>query len=247
MLQSPAGRANLGRATTLSGHRMAEAIGKTLAQMTSAPFLWVLARALALTLVLYAGLFWLFQLGLGALPASRWGWLDWAVRILANAGLIFSFFFLLFPVAALFVGLFLEEVAGAVERRHYPGDPPAVEPGLLTGLTTGLRFFFALVALNFLLLPVYLFVPAINVGLFFAVNGYLIGREYFELVALRHMPEARVRVLRRRYRGRILGAGLTIAIPLTIPLVNLVAPLFGAALMVHVFKDIERRAGDDRI
>ncbi len=84
--------------------------------------------------------------------------------------------------------------------------------------------------------------PGLNLILFLAVNGYIIGREYFELVASRHHNRVDVKRLRKNQRFRIFGAGLVIAIPLTIPVVNLIVPLFGVAFMVHVFKDIERRA-----
>jgi len=223
---------------------MIDALRKTFGQLASRSFAWVLVRALGLTLILFVALFWLTQWGLGALPATPWSWLDAALKFLAGAGLIVSFFFLLFPVAALFVGMFLEEVAAAVEARHYPGDAPAKGPDLLAGLSAGIGFFLTVVALNLVLLPVYLFLPVLNVFVFLVVNGYLIGREYFEMVALRHAPPPRVRRLRRRFGWRIFGTGLVIAIPLTIPLVNLIGPLFGAALMVHVYKDIERRALD---
>ena len=221
---------------------MLHAILKTLSQMASRPFAWVLARAFALTLALFALIFWLMQWALGAVPELPWGWLNTAVTVLANAGLILSFFFLLFPVAALFVGLFLEEIADAVEARYYAQDGAADGPGLVAGLVTGLRFFAVVVLLNLALLPAYLLLPGLNVMLFLAVNGYVIGREYFELVASRHHNRVEVKRMRKNQRFRIFGAGLVIAIPLTIPVVNFIGPLFGAAFMVHVFKDIERRA-----
>ena len=222
---------------------MLKAIGRTLEQMASPAFLWVLARAFALTAIIFVALFWLLQMALGAIPELPWGWLNTVISFLASAGLLVAFLFLRFTGAALFLGLFLESVADAVEARYYP-DRRGKDLDVWTGLATGLRFCAVMLALNAVLLPVYLLVPVGNVLVLLAVNGYLIGREYFELVALRHMPPDQARQLRRRNAGRIFRTGLVIAIPLSIPIVNLVGPLFGAALMVHVFKDIEARGAD---
>ena len=89
--------------------------------------------------------------------------------------------------------------------------------------------------MNLLALPFYL-LPFVNIALFWVVNGYLIGREYFELVALRHLPFAEVAALRKRHRMRVFLAGVIIALFTTVPLLNLFAPLFGTALMVHTYK-----------
>ncbi len=221
---------------------MRSALSKTLRQMFSRPFAWVLIRAIGLTLALFAALFWAASHMLGALLQFDWHWLNMGLSILAQMGLVIAFVFLLLPVATLFAGFFVESIADAVEARHYP-DTPAPHPlGWLTSLSTALIFFAVMVGLNLILLPFYLFLPGLNVILFLIVNAYLIGREYFELVALRHHDPDRVGKLRREYRGRIFLTGLLIAIPLSIPLVNLGGPLFGTALMVHTFKDIERRA-----
>lgn len=221
---------------------MVDAIVKSLSQMVSRSFASIMARALALTLALFALIFWLMQRALGALPPMKWDWLDTAVTLLADLGLIVSFFFLLFPVAALFVGLFLEDIAEAVEARYYAQDGVGSGPGPMAGLWIGLRFFMVVILLNMVLLPAYVLLPGLNLVLFLAINGYLIAREYFELVASRHKTAGEIKRMRKNYRFRIFGAGLVIAIPLTIPIVNLMAPLFGTAFMVHVFKDIERRA-----
>ena len=221
---------------------MVDAIFKSLSQMASRSFAGVLARALALTLGLFVLIFWLMQRALGALPAMKWAWLDTSLTVLADLGLIVAFFFLLFPVAALFAGLFLEDIADAVEARYYAEDGVAQGPGPMAGLLMALRFFVVVILLNMILLPAYILLPGINLVLFLAINGYLMGREYFELVASRHKTAEEIKRMRKDFRFRIFGAGLVIALPLTIPLVNLMGPLFGTAFMVHVFKGIERRA-----
>lgn len=223
--------------------QISTALGRTLRQMASRPFVWVLIRALGGTLALFALLFWAASHMLGAVLAFDWHWLNMGLAVLAQMGLLLSFVFLLLPVATLFAGFFVEDIAAAVEARYYPETPAPHAVGWLTALSTALTFFAVMVGLNLILLPFYLLLPGLNVILFLIVNAYLIGREYFELVALRHLAPASVKKLRRDYRSRIFLTGLMIAIPLNIPLVNLGGPVFGTALMVHMFKDIERRAG----
>ncbi len=95
-------------------------------------------------------------------------------------------------------------------------------------------------------MPFYLlliFLPPFNLILFYGVNGYLFGREYFEIVALRRQNPAAAKRLRRRYRGRLFLAGILIAVMMTIPIVNLFAPIVATGFMVHVFEDLKRRAG----
>ncbi len=98
------------------------------------------------------------------------------------------------------------------------------------------------IVLNLLALPLYLMVPGINLVLFLALNGYLFGRGYFEVVALRRLDAATAKTLRHRFAGRIFLGGLAIAGLFALPLVNLVAPVIATAFMVHVFEALPRNA-----
>ncbi|MBN9069914.1 MAG: cysteine biosynthesis protein CysZ, partial [Rhizobiales bacterium] len=62
------------------------------------------------------------------------------------------------------------------------------------------------------------------------------GREYFEFAAMRFHEEPEAKALRRRNFGTVFLAGLVIALFLAVPVVNLLTPLFAAALMVHLHK-----------
>jgi CysZ protein len=214
---------------------------RALADLGDRQFRRVLFKALALTLLLLAGLgyglFTLAGLGLPYLP----DWLRMPAEVVAGLGTVALGLFLFIPVAALFAGLFLDAIVDAVLARDYPGDPKPREVSLFTALASGLVFMLAVIAVNLLALPLYL-VPGANLLVFFAVNGYLIGREYFELVALRHVSAREARQLRRRHRLRVLAAGVVIALALSVPIANLFAPLFGAAFMVHVFKGLPTHA-----
>src|SRR5690606_4741546 len=90
-----------------------------------------------------------------------------------------------------------------------------------------------------LALPFYvmlIWIPFLSPVLFYGLNGYLLGREYFEAVALRRLDEGRTRVLRRARGGQVFLAGVVIAVLMTVPLVNLVAPVIATAFMVHLFE-----------
>lgn len=144
---------------------------------------------------------------------------------------------LLFPaISTALLSLFLDGVVEDVEARYYPGRPPARVQPLGEMIFSAVRLLFLALLLNLLALPLYIFLPGINLFLFYGLNGYLIGREYFELVALRRLMPAETTRLRRADRLRVVMAGAVIAFLLTIPFVNLAAPLIGAAFMVHVFE-----------
>ena len=99
--------------------------------------------------------------------------------------------------------------------------------------------------LNLLVLPLYLvliWIPPLNLVLFYLLNGYLLGREYFEMVAVRRLELPAAKRLRRDSRGRVIMAGAVITFLLTIPLVNLITPIIAMAFMLHVFEDLRRRA-----
>ena len=118
------------------------------------------------------------------------------------------------------------------------GGASAHTPPLLSALAHGARFAALATALNLLLLPLYvalLFVPPLAPVAFLLVNGYLVGREYFDMVASRHLEPAAASALRKTYRGRVYGTGLVLAFLFTVPIVNLFAPMLGAAAMVHLF------------
>jgi uncharacterized protein involved in cysteine biosynthesis len=142
---------------------------------------------------------------------------------------------LMVPVAALFSGLFLEDVAAAVEARHYAALPPARALPLGESLRQAVNLTGLIVGLNALGLLVYPLAGPFAPLVFWAVNGALLGREYFMLVALRRLPPARAHEIRARNRGRIWAAGVLMAMPLSLPLLNLVIPVLGVATFTHLF------------
>lgn len=167
-------------------------------------------------------------------------WLDWLVDIAAGFG-IALLIVLLFPAAvSATIGLFLESVAGAVEARHYPDLAPPRAQSVQEAILSGLKFAIVAVLLNLVALPLYL-IPGLNLFVFYALNGYLLGREYYETVALRRLDARQAGELRRRNRWRVFTAGVVITLMLTVPLLNLIAPVIATAFMVHIFEVIRRR------
>ncbi|MEM1383610.1 MAG: EI24 domain-containing protein [Pseudomonadota bacterium] len=222
---------------------------KALAQLLDRRFLLVLAQALGLTVALLmslaAGAGWLIGflpetvalplIGEVTLPLSGLG-------VFAVGAVLAASTFLMIPVAAAFVGLFLETVAEAVERRHYPGIVARTQRGWRETIGETLLFALALMAINIAALAVYLLAGPLAPLLFYALNGYLLGREYFMTVAARHLPMAEARRLRRRFRWRVWLAGTVMAVPLTVPVLNLVIPVLGVATFTHQFHRLRARA-----
>ncbi len=214
-------------------------------EILSPPFRTVLLKSIALTIgllaVLWAVLTWLLARAV-ALP---YPWLDSAVSVVGGVGLVIGLGFLVAPVTAMFAGLFLDDVAEVVERTRYPHEPAGRALPLGRSLATSLKFLGVVLLVNALALPLVLFV-GFGLLIFLFANAYLLGREYFELAALRFHDRAQVRALRRRYRTRIFAAGLMIAALLAVPILNLLAPLFATALMVHLHKRIAPSDPRDR-
>lgn len=148
--------------------------------------------------------------------------------------------FLMIPVASAFSGFFLDDVAQAVEDRHYPGLPPALKLGFGDQLIDSANFFALLVAVNLVALVLYFVAGPLAPVLFWGLNGFLLGREYFTLVAMRRLGPAGAKALRSRHAGRVWLAGTLMAIPLSIPLVNLLVPVLGAASFTHLFHRLNR-------
>ena len=194
-------------------------------------------RVIWFALAAAAGVFILLWVVIGFLLANTAlfsiGWLETAIDWLG---------WLLFPAAiSAVIGLFLEEIASAVEARHYPGLGAAHGQALGDTVLTTLRFLAIMLALNILMLPLLLAGPLFPF-VFYSVNGYLLGREYFELVALRRLGPAEATALRKRNGFKLFMTGALIAFLLTVPVVNLLAPIIATGMMVHLFEDFRNRA-----
>jgi CysZ protein len=196
--------------------------------------LWFLLRSLFIT--------FLFPWVAGFFPEMPdWaGWLSFVFVILASIGLALGLALLLSPVTALIAGLFLDDVAEVVEKRDYPEDISGAAMPLGPAIASSLKFLGVVIAGNIVALFL-LFIPGVNLIAFFLVNGYLLGREYFEFAAMRFRPPEEARLLRAKHASTVFLGGLVIAAFLAIPILNLLTPLFAGGMMVHLYKLVSQR------
>ena len=228
------------------------AAAKALSQMMSPPFRAVLVRSVGLAAVVLvvlvialarlfawlagAGVAWLEPL-IGSGLHEPLTALVWMLSIAAGFGLLAGAVFLMPTVTSLVASLFSDEIAREVERVYYPVDPPGIDMPIPLAVWEGLKIALLTLAVYVCALPFW-FVAGLGLVIFFIATAYLLGRQYFELVAMRFHPPAEAKALRRIHEAAAFLAGLLIAAFVSIPIVNLATPLFGTALMVHVYKRV---------
>ena len=220
---------------------------KAVSQLGDRRFLRVLLFGLALTVALLFGIYALF-LGLidsfapENLTIPFVGEVTWVKDLLGWGSVLFMMilsFFLMFPVASAFTGLFLEDVAKAVEQKHYSYLPPVPRIPFRENMMDTLNFLGLLIGANILAVLVYATVNVLSPLVFWALNGYLLGREYFQIAAMRRLGRDGAKALRKRHSGEIWIAGILMAVPLTIPVINLLVPILGAATFTHIYHRLE--------
>lgn len=172
-------------------------------------------------------------------------WLDWALDILGGLA-VAVVSWMLFPAAVIAVsGFFINEVVDRAEALHYPGLPAPTRTPLSEEIAAALRLFGMALLINMAALPVYLATPLLNFPLYLAINGWLAGREYFELAAHRRMSSQDAAALRRARPAGVFFAGVCVVGLSTVPLINLLVPVIAGAFFVHVFHRMTgRRPGE---
>jgi CysZ protein len=215
---------------------MLTAAFKALGDLLSPDFRAVLFKALGLTLALFIAVLIGVEVLLVSLTQFSWPWADWVLGIGTGLALIVAFFFLMSPVTAAFAGLFLDQVAEKVEARHYPQDRRGTPLPTSRAILTALQFFIVVLVVNLAVLPVVLF--GVGAIALVAANAYLLSREYFEMVAMRHMPAEEAKILRRENGPSVFVAGLLPATLSLVPVVNLAVPLFATSYFTHLFKSV---------
>ncbi len=193
----------------------------------------VLVRSVGLALVAYlllmAGSIW----GIRALLAMV-HWPGWIAAILGTIGVLLMAFWLFLPTVMVIATLYVERVARAVDRRHYPFLPPPSPAALPAQLWDGLALALQVLLLNAVSVLLALLVPGIGLGLAVVISGWAIGRGLFVAVAMRRMRRSDATLLYRQHRLAVLLPGLVLAAAATVPGLNLIVPLVGTAAMVHV-------------
>jgi len=236
---------------------MIDAAVKALVQMFSPPFRGLLLKCAGLAL----GLIVLFAIALHRLlvwlATAGANWVEnmfgvsapapisifiWVLSVAAGIGIVVGSVFLMPAVTALVGSFFVDDIALEVERTHYPtqpvGTPLPLPRAVLQGTKTAL-----LAILVYLIAVPFLLLAGAGAVIFFLASAYLLGREYFELAAMRHQPIAQAKRLRQTHQSTVFLAGILIAAFVSIPIVNLATPLFAMALMVHVHQRVRTKAG----
>jgi CysZ protein len=221
-------------------HVMLSAAIQAFRQLFTPPFRAVLLKCVGFTIGLLVILIILIE-GLFSHFVDWPSWIETTVEWLGGLALVVGSIFLIPPVTSLMAGLYLDDMASEVERISYPSDPPGKELPTLAAVGVGLKFFFVVLAVNLIALFL-LLVPGLNLIAFYVGNGYLLGREYFEMVAVRHLLPDEARSLRKANMGYVSLGGLIIAGLASVPVLNLLTPLFATAFMVHIYKSLARRA-----
>jgi CysZ protein len=229
---------------------MLDAAVKALSQILSPPMRSILWRSIALALVLIVvlaiGLQWL----LSFLATSGEGWaeamlgpafqtplniLAWIVSIAAGLGVVFGAVLLMPAITSLVASVFVDEVADHVEREHYPAERPGQALPLGLAMSEGVKTALLTILVYLIALP-FVFIAGAGFIAFFIATAWLLGREYFELAAMRFRSPAQAKAMRKENAATVFTAGLIIAAFVSIPIVNLATPLFGMAFMVHMHK-----------
>ena len=229
---------------------MLHAVIRALGQMLSPEFRAVLLKSigLALVLIVLAGialhrvLLWLANLGeswaefmLGSTAHIPLALLAWILSLAAGLGIIIGSVFLMPAVSALVGSFFVDDIAFAVERRHYPDEPVGMPLPFLRAMLEGAKTALIAVIVYVIAVPA-LFFAGIGAVIFFVATAYLLGRQYFELAAMRYRSTDAAKALRKKHQSEVFLAGLFIAAFVSIPIVSLATPLFAMALMVHMHK-----------
>ena len=236
---------------------MIDAVAKALAQMFTPALRAVLMKAVGLALLLIIIVGVVLQRLLSALATNSatwaeqasgfahhavWNLLAWVLSIMAGLGIITGALFLM-PTITAFVGsFFVDETAEAIEREYYPAEPVGRALPFFRAMIEGLKIAALTLVVYFCALP-FIFFAGLGVIILFLANSYLLGREYFELAAMRFHPAYEAKAMRKTNAAYVFLAGMVIAVFVSIPVVNLATPIFGMAFMVHIHKHMtDKRA-----
>lgn len=220
---------------------MFHSISLTLEQLGDKRLRSVLILSIGASLVLIISLAAVVGIALTSLAETGTGWLDEVIVWIGAIG-TFVLALIFFPGSVQLVsGLFADRVADAVMARHYPDAPAPRHVPLGEVVGDGLRFAAITIGLNIVALPLYFILPGLNLLIFYGLNGYLLGREYAEMVGQRTMDRMSLRAFREANRGSLFVGGVLIAALSTIPVVNLTTPVVATAFAVHEHERLRRR------
>lgn len=229
---------------------MLDAALKALSQILSPPMRSILWKSVGLALVLIVAAAVALQRLLSWLAGSGEVWaetmvgsdyhmliniLAWIVSIAAGLGIVVGAVFLMPAITSLVASVFVDDVADIVERQHYPAERPGTALPVGRAITEGSKTALLTILVYLIALP-FVLIAGAGFIVFFIATAWLLGREYFELAAMRFRTPEEAKIMRKQNSATVFAAGLFIAAFVSIPIVNLATPLFGMAFMVHMHK-----------
>jgi uncharacterized protein involved in cysteine biosynthesis len=233
---------------------MLESAARAIAEMLSPPLRAVLWRSigLALGLIIVAGIA-LHRLivhfigtggasvetTLGPQAHAPVTVLAWLLSVMAALGIVVGSVMLMPAITAVVGSFYADRIGAEVERDGYPADPPGRALPFALAMWEGLKTALLALVIYLCAAPLILF-AGFGAVIFFLATAYILGREYFELAAMRFRPPPEAKMLRRRHSVTVYVGGLFIAGFVSIPIVNLATPLFAMAFMVHEHKRLSR-------
>ncbi|MDX1975364.1 MAG: EI24 domain-containing protein [Rickettsiales bacterium] len=163
---------------------------------------------------------------------------SWVLAVAGSLSAILFAWFLFPGIMPIIINFFDQRIINTIERHDYPTAKPITTAPFWPEFLHDAKFAVLVIGLNIAVLPLYLFVPLIPI-IFYGLNGYLLGREFFIMVARRHLPLPEAQLLRQRHSGSITFSGIALAVMATIPVLNLIAPLWGMAVMTHLYHQLQ--------
>jgi uncharacterized protein involved in cysteine biosynthesis len=145
--------------------------------------------------------------------------------------------FLMVPVTSAISAFFVDDVARAVEDRHYPNSQSQYRSKLSEEVRESLGFLGIMLVANLIALIFYALFIVFAPIIFWSLNGYLIGREYFYMAAKRYVGRENALSAFRKNRFRVWMCGVTLVLPMSVPLLNLLVPVLAAASFTHLFQE----------
>jgi len=222
------------------------AIERTLDQIFDPAFLKVFILGILTTIIAMVATWFLAAYLKDQITITHfdWQWMNdffqWILGINWIFNIIFIFLMAIFfpPIATLFMSLYLDDIIDAVEDKYYPERKAGQKLGIGYLAYLGARLAVVIIVMNIIFIPLYLFffwLPFVPLVIFYALNGYLLGWGYFEMVAVRHLGIRDAGRLRKSIRGQIILGGFIITLLYSFPVVNLLAPILGVAMLAHLF------------
>lgn len=171
--------------------------------------------------------------GVSWLASGQAGWIAAIAPWLGGAAGLLLAWWLFLPIVVAIAGAFANDVAGAVERRHYPALPPPQGAPVAAQVLWATRFGLKMTLLQILLLPL-LLIPVVGFTIALVISGRMLGIGMFEGTAQLRMGTVAATAARRARPVQVWLLGLLLALLGLVPLLNLLVPILGTAASVHL-------------